>query len=68
MTVEEGLDHLKNLSAVEIGEKGGASALRIPKPGPLSATLLSALKVKLPPLLPKSTVRVGTRKKLATSK
>ena len=49
VTVEEGLDHLKNLSAVEIGEKGGASALRIPKPGPLSATLLSALKVKLPP-------------------
>ncbi len=68
LTVEEGLDHLKSLSAVEIGKKGGASALRIPKPGLLSSKLLSALKVKLPSVLPKSQVRVVTRKNIARRK
>lgn len=64
LTVEEGLDHLKTLSAVEVGKKGGACALRIPKPGPLSAQILSALNVKLPRVLPKSNIRVGTRKNI----
>jgi len=65
LTVQEGLDHLKCLSAVEVGKKGGASALRIPKPGALSSKLLSALKVKLPSVLPKANLRVGTRKSIA---
>ena len=65
LTVEEGLDHLKNLSAVELCKKGGASVLKIPKPGPLSSKLLSALKVTLPSVLPKSNIRVGTRKNIA---
>ncbi|MEW5725850.1 MAG: IS1634 family transposase [Thermodesulfobacteriota bacterium] len=68
LTVEEGLEHLKTLCTVEVGLKGGASALHIPKPGPLSAKLLSALKVTLPEVLPKSSLRVGTRKKLIPSK
>jgi hypothetical protein len=64
VTVEEGLDHLKKLSAVEVGKKGSASAWRVPKPGPLSSKLLSALKVKLPAVLPKSQARVVTRKNI----
>ena len=68
LTVEEGLDHLKRLSAVEVGKKGGASALRVPKPGPLSSKLLSALKIKIPSVLPKSQVRVVTRKSIAKRK
>lgn len=68
LTVEEGLDHLKRLSAVEVGKKGDASALRVPKPGPLSSRLLSALKVKLPSVLPKSQVSVVTRKNIAQRK
>jgi len=68
LTVEEGLDHLKKLSAVEVGKKGGASALRVPKPGPRSSKLLSALKVKLPSVLPKSQARVVTRKNIARRK
>jgi hypothetical protein len=68
VTVEEGLDHLKGLSAVEVGQKGSASALRIPKPADLSARLLAALKVKLPSVLPKSNLRVGTRKDIATTR
>jgi hypothetical protein len=68
LTVEEGLDHLKKLSAVQVGKKGTASALRIPKPGPQSSKLLSALKVKLPAVLPKSKIRVVTRKKISRRK
>jgi len=64
LTVEEGLDHLKKLSAVEAGKKGGAFALRVPKSGPRSSKLLSALKVKLPSVLPKSQARVVTRKNI----
>jgi len=65
LTVEEGLDHLKSLGAVEVGKKGGASALRIPEPAAMSSKLLSALKTKLPAVLPKSSLRVGTRKSIA---
>ncbi len=68
LTVEEGLDHLKKLSAVEVGKKGGASALRIPKPGTRSSKLLSTLKVKLPSVLQKSQARVVTRKNIARRK
>jgi len=68
VTVEEGLDHLKTLSAVEVSLKGGDSALRIPKPGSLSSKLLDALKVKLPSALPKANLNVGIRKKIAERK
>ena len=68
LTVEEGLDHLKTLSAVEVGPKGGVSALRIPTPGLLSAKLLDALNVKPPSALPKPTLNVGTGKTIAKRK
>jgi len=68
LTVQEGLDHLKGLSAVEVGKKGGVSAFRIPKPGHMSSRLLSAIHVKLPAILPKSNIRVGTRKNIAKRK
>lgn len=68
LTVEEGLDHLKKLSAVEVGKKGSASALRVPKPGPRSSKLLATLKIRLPSVLPKSQARVVTRKKLSRRK
>jgi len=61
LTVEEGLEHLKTLGTVEVGPKGGAGALHIPKSDPLSAKLLAALKVTLPEVLPQSSLRAGTR-------
>ena len=36
LTVEEALDHLKKLSAVEVSVKGGDACLRLPEPGDLS--------------------------------
>lgn len=63
-TVEEGLKHLKGLSAVEVTVKGGAGVLRLPKPGRISQELLDAVEVKLPEVLPRPNVNVGTRKKL----
>jgi len=64
LTVEEGLDRLKALSAVEVKIKGGAGVLRLPKPDPLSQQLLDAIQVKLPDVLPRPNVNVSTRKKL----
>ena len=64
LKVEEGLDILKGLSAVEMKIKGGGSCLRIPKPDRETERLLEALGVKLPAVWPKASAIVDTRKKL----
>jgi len=68
VTVEEGLDLLKNLCAVEFQVKDGARCLRIPEPRELSRGLLDAIGVRLPEVLPPNKVNVGTRKKLPKSR
>jgi hypothetical protein len=64
LTVEEGLEHLKGLCAVEMKLKDGASCLRLPKPDRLSQQLLKALDLRLPTALPSLNIHVDTRKKL----
>jgi transposase len=68
LTVEEGLDLLKNLCAVEFQVKDGASCFRIPEPRELSKGLLDAINVRLPTALPQNRVNVGTRRKLTKSR
>jgi len=64
VTVEEGLNQLATLCTMEVNLKGKASFCRIPKPRENSQTLLEALNVNLPPVLPKRSVNVVSRKKL----
>ena len=64
LRVEEGLEHLKGLCAMEMKIKGRASCLRLPKPDIMSQQLLKALKLRLPNAFPKNNVHVDTRKKL----
>jgi len=65
LTVEEGLDELKRLCAMQLSLKGRGSCLRVPEPSPIAKELLEKLDVNLPPLLTKSTVNVDTKRKLA---
>ncbi len=64
-TVEEGLDQLQTLCSTELKVDGGASSLRIPRPGPASRALLKCLDLRLPEALPHRDTRVVTRKKLS---
>jgi len=66
LTVEEGLKELNRLCAVELSMKGGETILRMPDPSVQAKELLNALKINLPTVLPKSKVKVGTRRKLPT--
>lgn len=66
LTVEEGLRELDRICAMQLSVKGGGACLRIPELSPLAKELLGALDVKLPLMLPKSTVEVDTKKKLAS--
>lgn len=64
LTVEEGLDQLKMLCAIELTAPGGVPCLRIPTPRDSSRRLLDALAVTLPEVLPHRDIRVVTRKRL----
>lgn len=66
VTVEEGLHQLQTLCSTEVKVEGGGSCLRIPAPRPAAATLLKALKIRLPDALPHTDTRVVTRKKLTS--
>jgi len=66
LTVEEGLEELNRLCAMELSIKGGGSCLRLPSPSDRIKELLEALKIRLPAALPKSKVKVDTKKKLIT--
>ena len=54
----------RTLSSTEITLKDGGSCLRVPTPSADSRALLDALHIRLPKVLPHSTVRVDTRRKL----
>lgn len=66
LTVEEGLRELDRICAMQLSVKGGNACLRIPELSPIAKELLGALDVKLPLMLPKSTVEVDTKRKLAS--
>jgi len=66
LTVEEGLRELDRICAMQLSVKGGGACLRIPELSPIGKELLGALDVKLPLMLPKSTVEVDTKRKLAS--
>ncbi len=66
LTVEEGLRELDRICAMQLSVKGGNACLRIPELSPIAKELLGALDVKLPLMLPKSTVDVDTKRKLAS--
>lgn len=68
VTVEEGLEHLKGLCAVEMKLKDMASCLRLPNPDHMSQQLLEALEIRLPTALPNVNINVDTRKKLGNSR
>lgn len=61
-TVEEGLDRLQRLCAVELKLKGRASCLRVPNPDLQTRALLKALDVGIPPVLPKAAQDVASKK------
>ena len=64
LTVEEGIEQLKSLSATEMLVQGSPTCNGIPKPRSTLRKLLKAARVRLPDTLPHSGVRVATRKKL----
>jgi len=64
LTVEEGLEDLNRLCTIQVSLKDGGACLRLPEPAPLTEELLKALDVRLPEVLPKSTVKVDSKKKL----
>ena len=64
LTVEEGLKELDKICAMNLSVKGGDACLRIPEPSQATRELLDALDVKLPQFLPKSKVKVDTKRKL----
>lgn len=66
LTVEEGLEELNRLCAMELSINGGGSCLRLPDPSPKTKKLLDALQIHLPAALPKSKVKVDTKKKLTS--
>jgi transposase len=66
LSVEEGLRELDRICAMQLSVKGGGACLRIPELSPIAKELLGALDVKLPLMLPKSTVEVDTKRKLAS--
>ena len=68
LTVKEGLAELDRISAMELSINGTDAMLRLPEPSPVARNLLDALKVNLPPVLPKSKVLVDTKKKLMSER
>lgn len=68
LTVEEGLRSLSTLTLQEVTVQGRASFQQIPEPRSQNKKMLDALRIELPTLLPKSLVRVVTRKNRRKSK
>ena len=65
VTVEEGLDSLKTLCIMHVRLPGGRELHQVPTPREQSKALLDALGLEPPPCMPKSAVRVATKRKLA---
>jgi hypothetical protein len=68
LTVEEGLEELASLCAMEMLINGTPRCNKIPEPRPCVANLIKAAKVRLPDALCCSGVQVATRKKLTKNR
>ena len=68
LTVEDALQQLKTICAIEMVIKGKAHCLRIPEPDKQSLLLLNALNIRLPEILPRQPINVVTRKKLQNNR
>jgi transposase len=64
LTVQEGIDELAGVCAMEVVIDSKSRANKIPEPRPSVQQLLDAASVRLPDVLPCRGVRVATRKKL----
>ena len=64
MTVEEGLDMLSSVAVAPITLSPTCTIEKITTPAEQSQNLLQVLNIELPPAIPKSDVRVATKKKL----
>jgi hypothetical protein len=64
LTVQEGLDELASVCAMEVSVGGKANANKIPQPRPSVQQLLDAASVRLPDVLPCKGIKVASRKKL----
>lgn len=64
LTVQEGIDELKTLCAMEILVAGKTRCNKIPQPRPSVEQLLKAASVRLPEVLSSKGIRVASRKKL----
>lgn len=62
LTVEEGLRSLNTLALQEVTVKGHSPFQQIPEPREQNKKMLEALGIELPKILPRSNVRVVTRK------
>ena len=63
-TVEEGIDELATLCAMEVKIGTHKAVNQIPAPSDSNSALLAAAEVTLPEVLPSRGVRVATRRKL----
>jgi len=64
LTVQEGIDELASVCAIEVVIDGKSRANKIPVPRPSAQQLLDAASVRLPDVLPCRGIRVATRKRL----
>ena len=64
VTVEEGLQELTTLCAIQVLVKGQARCQQIPQPRPMLQQLIDLARVRFPQVLPCKGIRVATRKKL----
>ena len=68
LTVSEGISQLGQLCATELLIEGQGSCQKIPQPRELLGELLEAAEVVLPEVLPRSGIRVATRRSLKKSR
>jgi len=66
LTVQEGLQELATLCAMEVRIRGEAACCQIPKPRPTLQRLFDLARVPVPAALPCKGIAVATRKHLAT--
>jgi Transposase DDE domain len=64
LTVQEGLQNLSNLCAVEVIVAGQSACMRIPEPSADLARLIELARVTVPKILRRSSAKVATKKKL----
>jgi hypothetical protein len=68
LTVEEGLEELDTLCAVDVLINGQTRCYQIPQPRPMLQKLFALAQVQLPEALPCKGITVATRKKLPSNR